>query len=75
MSLPDPSPQPVSPPTAGPNFGTVVILFVATILIILVAAVFFLHGHSSKVVPHQPNPAPNSRLIEPGPAAGRILPA
>ncbi len=49
----------------GPNFLLIVILSGVVILVIMAAVLLFMH-HDSKLVPHGPNPEPNSRLLMPG---------
>jgi hypothetical protein len=51
----------------GPNFTLIVALSAVTILIVLAAAVLFLHKDATKVDPHGPNPKPNSFYQPPAP--------
>ncbi len=48
----------------GPNFLLIVILSSVILLILLVAAFFLVKGHGNKMVPHKPDPTPNS-LVQP----------
>jgi hypothetical protein len=48
----------------GPNFLLIVILASVVLLIILAIAVFVVGDHGKKMVPHGPNPTPNS-LVQP----------
>ncbi len=62
MSAPDPTADYRKYPK-GPNFLLIVLLSCAAFLVILAAAVFFLHTRAgSKAVPHGPNPQPNSQV-------------
>ena len=54
-------------PNKNPNFLIVVILFALTILVVLILAVFVFKKDGKKLIPHGPNPAPNSRLLVPAP--------
>ena len=54
----------------GPNFGLIVGLSCVVFVLILAAAIFILHERSSKMLPHGPNPTPNSSLSRP---AGPVL--
>ena len=55
----------------GPNFLLIVILSGVAMLLVFLAALFFLHRDSKKMIPHGPNPEPNSRLVLP--AAAPVL--
>lgn len=44
----------------GPNFLGIVIGSGVVILLVIVAVYFFLRSEAGKVVPHTPNPTPNS---------------
>lgn len=48
----------------GPNFLLIVILACVVVLIVLAIAVFILGGHGRRMLPHGPNPTPNS-LVQP----------
>lgn len=48
----------------GPNFLLIVILSGVTILVVLLLILFTLEK-DRKLVPHGPNPTPNSRLVLP----------
>ncbi len=52
----------------GPNFLLIVILSAVAILIVLVLALFVFKKDGGKMVPHGPNPEPNSRLLMPSPS-------
>lgn len=65
------TPKDTNDPTAdyrkypkGPNFLLIVILSCVVILIILAITVFVLGDHGKKMLPHGPNPTPNS-LVQP----------
>jgi hypothetical protein len=49
----------------GPNFLLIVILASVAILIILAIGVFVVGGDGRKLIPHGPNPTPNSMLAPP----------
>ncbi len=70
MSTPNSSPSP--DPTAdyrkypkGPNFLLIVILSSVVLLIVLAIAVFVVGGDGRKLIPHGPNPTPNSLAAPP----------
>ncbi len=48
----------------GPNFLLIVILASVSILVIVAIAIFVLKDRGQKLVPHGPNPTPNS-LVRP----------
>ena len=49
----------------GPSFGMVVAAAAVFLLLALVIALFLVHRHANKMVPHGPNSQPNSRLVIP----------
>ena len=53
----------------GPNFLLIVILFGVAILVVMVLALLVFKKEGKKMVPHDPNPEPNSRLWRPAPPA------
>jgi hypothetical protein len=48
----------------GPNFLLIVIVSSIVLIVLLVAGVFLVGGHGKSLVPHRPNPTPNS-LVQP----------
>jgi hypothetical protein len=48
----------------GPNFLLIVVLASIAIIVLLIAGVLLVGGHGRSLVPHRPNPTPNS-LVQP----------
>jgi hypothetical protein len=46
----------------GPNFLGIVIAAMAVMILMMIGAYLFLRADAKKLLPHQPNPTPNSRL-------------
>lgn len=55
----------------GPNFLLIVILLGVFILLALVAIVYVVGHRGGKLVPHNPNPTPNS-LVFPNPSSAPL---
>jgi hypothetical protein len=58
----------------GPNFGLIVALAAIALVVILIVAVFVVGGAGKKLVPHPPNPKPNSMAqpLLPAHGGGRL---
>jgi heme/copper-type cytochrome/quinol oxidase subunit 3 len=56
----------------GPNFGLIVFLFCATIIIVAFAAYFVLRASGKKLLPGKYNPHPTSQAL-PAPSAIRAV--
>ncbi len=69
MSDPQPSRNDPSPQArkGDSSFLPVVIAFAVAILVILVAAIFFIKARQTKVIPNPHQPHPTSQLIPPAP--------
>jgi hypothetical protein len=56
----------------GPNFLLIVILASVAILVVLAIGVFVVGGDGRKLIPHGPNPTPNSMLNPPALSSGHL---